>query len=103
MSKLLLLDEYEAFSNPAILIYDTDTDILEQLTINLCSLPDNKTALNIVDYPFVEDFLTENHFVEKSDDAVLSEGIRYPVCIPIFTDEIDVTASFEKYKNKGDK
>lgn len=103
MAKLLCLDEYEMFDTPAIFILDTDTSDIELLTINACSVPDKMTALNIVDYPKIDDFLVENQFVRRANAYLLTEGVKYPEVIPCFETGTDITKIYNNYKRRTNK
>ena len=85
----LRLDEYEVFSNTAIVL-ENDVGMLI-LSTNLCHLPSGLVALNTVDYPWALDFLLSNRYVTYDNSAVLSELVRYPVVKPTFAGLIDIT------------
>ena len=85
----LRLDEYEVFSNTAIVL-ENDVGMLI-LSTNLCHLPNGLVALNSVDYPWALNFLVSNGYVTYDNSSVLSESVRYPVVKPTFKDPIDIT------------
>ncbi len=100
MSLILHRGEYEQFSNPALVLVDLETEDIIMLSNNFCDLPNEYCSLNTIDFPDLDKWLINNGFAEHVSGLVWSGTVKYPLVRLLFTDDIDVTDLFQKYKKE---